>query len=502
MHDIYITINGGAGVASSSGFQIQNDTAAMYIVPAPFGSTFDNLFISSPFYGIVEGAPATNTNGYFTNGFPTADGNHWSNIFVQSAALPMDIITEGSGMFSGLTFFSESWAPPNNYIPGYVNGTDYGAQANLMLDAPFDDQVNEYPYPNTGVQFTTFQFKYLEPETGFFNQTQPLDYWNCFYCTWINTTPKGSAVRFINGAFQQFFGGTLNINATTPIVITGSDINFDHVAGMGSSFLGTTYGSAAVLNWGQNNTAYGPGDNAAGTVTGPNIPQLTGGVAPVQGQSDDTLATGNTAIPYVAKGLGYFSPDQMPPSSLDPGPMTGNWTFDSTSPISNAYVTCAGPSGYSCTPVHMTGDYVAIGPNQRIVPGPYYGHVSFKTPNGATSFTFRLFAIGAGSCTGGTVYSTTITTPDNGWHDYPISLADFTGNAGCLFTPNLTNGSVAFNIQLGYLDLVPLPNDMMLPITTPSEGADCNLPGSFLGSDANYIYVCASGGTVKRVGIS
>lgn len=507
------------------GFQVQNDTAGLYIVPLPFKSTFENIHIVNPYYGIAEGLPSTNTHGYFTNGFPTADSNAWDGITVQSAAYDLWIVGEGSGRWHNTMLFSQAGEPPNGVWPQFTTAYS-GALGAWYMDAPQDDSAVVSPGFAPSVQDTKFDTFYVEGETSgspSLALTQPFFSFYCHICTFLNFTPKSAGLTYFGGDHNSVYGSILGGNgATQPFVNYGSYDKFESVSTLNQTYHGNTWGSSGFLNLGPGTRATAP---ANGTL-GPDAFLAKGNSrAPATGQTSDCFQFGNTASCFTDPASGFITADEFNiSSSFDAQPMTVGWTFDDTAPISNSYTACTLPSsGTGCATYQFNqGGGIPIGPGQRLTDTKYLLYTAFKTPGGAQTFQMEVDAIDRGAtgftCTSpGTIGTYTFTTSGTSWQSFgappsaPI-VVDFTGHPGCTLRLDYIGDGTAGSLQQAYVDFIPVPVTMTAgQFTFPggqswtagagAPSATCPTTATPVGSiysnttgTTNVLYVCQSAG--------
>lgn len=511
----------GAGQNPIS-FQLQNDTAGLYLVPLPFNSHFTDVLIVNPYYGIAEGTPATNTHGYFTRGFPTADENRWTGITVHSACYDLWTIGEGSGIWAGSQVFSQCGQPPNHLWPQFTTAYS-GAMGAWYMGGPYDDQNDQMGYNSVAMVDTHFDGHYLEAETSgspTLAGTAPLYQLDCANCAYTSFTPKSGGLTYIGGSYQILEGGFLSGGATIPVINYGRYNSFERVAGLSNTgqAASNVWGACSFCNWGPGTYASTP---ASGTQTGA-IQVIAAGNSKrrLGGQTADTFATGNLANWYADPLGGYVTPDEFnTSSSFDPNPMSVGWVFDDSAPISHSYTACNVPTSGGCSTYQFnSGARVQIGPDQRISAAPYLMSTAFKTPAGANTFTFTVSTRNAsGTCSTSTPYSATITTTGSGWQLFPPPGAapipvDFSGSSGCVLQVAYQNAGSASQVQTAFVDFTPIPaNSVATQFTFPgginwsygsgAPSSTCPSAGVPVGSvysnsagSPNAFYVCQSGG--------
>jgi hypothetical protein len=494
MHDITITIDdflsgNGNPAECYQGCQNQNATAGMYIVALPFKTNFENIHIENPQFGIFEGQPSINTFGMFSASFPTADGSTWKNITIQSAGYDTFFIGGQSDTKRDFLTFCQNFGETGNSWPGLVNPGGCGAA--WIWGSIYNDITGGSSGTNT---HATLENWYVEPEAppGGLQELQPYFEYNCTQCTY-RINPFGGGVTFVDGVNNNYTGMQFNSSPVFPIVNYGYSTNMQWVESASEGGNSNTYGAGSFLNYGANASVMGLTDNQNG-VWG----NLASGntIAPVFGQTAEALETGNDEAAYISSSSAIIYADQMP--------LAEGWTFDDTAPISHSYATCATSPGMGCASFQFSNNSrVLIGPDQKLVAGKYIAHYAFKTPNTSTTFFFQLASVGTGdiACPGGeTVLNSQISTTGS-WVQGSTPV-DFSTSANCALQMTLVNSPVDASVEMAYLIFTPVWNNVVLPVTTPTEGAACSTPGAFIGSDASFIYVCASGGTIKRVGIS
>jgi hypothetical protein len=254
---------------------------------------------------------------------------------------------------------------------------------------------------------------------------------------------------------------------------------------------------------------------ASGTLTGK-------GVVQIYGAYDNSYYHDMTILNYVPGSIGLFIGGKGPCCSLmfermsiggndtggsmvdiegsGPAEVPGVWFFNSSfghpgkgKPI----FICHDPGKPNATAVGFFGLYEEV--TGDLAEGP------INQVNGCVS----VFAHGV------TIQGVRrqASTPIAGWsftNTFPtaINISNMTMNHGFM-VPNIAivtpSGKTIYTDDRGglsnYTSNIDYADSIGLPVTTPSDNAACT-PGTILGSDANYIYVCTASGTVKRATLS
>jgi hypothetical protein len=494
MHDMIYTItdffagNGGGVEGGPAGFQLGNSTAGMYIVTSTFNAKFYNIQVINPQFGIFEGTPSTNVFGMFGSSFPTANGSSWDQITIHSAGYVSEFIEAQNDMKTNFQTFCQNGGETGTSNPNQGLGI-VGCGATWIDSGTYDDKDGG---GGSDVNINHKDNWYQENETGSLAGSQPAFEFNCGRCSYGKAFSFGGEAIFIEGGDNEFDGGQLVAGSATPIINYGTATTMKFVSNASFSGVNNTYGSSFLLNYGQNGSMSGHTDNGVGP-----FGALAAGnnLAPVTGQTAQMFSTGNDlgGPEYVSGDSAVLFADQLPMQ---------NWIFDDTAPVSHGYASCDLSPGQGCSSVQFNqNSRVVIGPDQKIAPGKYIVHYAFKGTV-ATNFFFELDAVngGTGACSGGgtiLIVNPSITT---GWTQ-GSALADFTNASTCDLQLVLHNSAVDTVAEMAYLIFTPIWTTAPLPVNTPADNATC-IPGSFLGSDSNFLYICTASGTVKRAAIS
>lgn len=447
-------------------FQVQNDTAAIYFVGIPFKSTFRHLKLNNLYYGIVEGQPGINTYAQGVGGFPTADGNKWEDIQVQSAAFDEIIANEESGSWSDVQNFSEAAEPPNAVWPGYPVHIA-GGMGDLYLDGYYLDRGTACCNPvGTGVEYTHFTTHYVEVEVESaasiyrLNFHVPARQLTCLFCTYIDWEPKDGgnpAPTYVGGNSQVFLSG---VASGSPWINFGKYNSYINMIGLASGTFSNLYGVGSFLNW-------GVGTQMVGSAQGGTAPFLHNSVGNTRdsclGQTEEMFFNGNIANPYACADMGLITPDEFNFSSAqEVAPMTQGWTLDPTEPVTGGFAACNIPTSGGCdTFAFDNPGRIHIGPQQRIQNNKYTVTTDFDAPSlsGSSTITFT-FAIIAradvGSCSGGTVYTNTITVGNTWTNTGPLQV-DLTGKQGCVLQLAYLNASTKTLVETGFINFLITP---------------------------------------------
>jgi hypothetical protein len=460
-----------------------NDSAFWWAAP-PYEDHFTNIDMATESC-FVEGLSGINTHAY--EGFnPTGDGGTTDTMSCR-------------GNFDGVIA---------DFVSGgqlkHDNWATYGGTGGMGFNISYgwDDQTGQFA---SEVYDSVFHNIYLELGGG-----QPLGEANseldCLTCQWYDLGTGGQIT--IGGQFQQFYGGNLTTSDEQhPLINYGAETSFHGVLGAGSDIVSNTFGKGLVLNWGPNMS----GCRTTGT-EGCVAIGVGGGKKWTSGQTGETFLTGNLTAPYVDSIDGLITPE-----------LVGGWTFDDTAPITHSFWGCGVGTNFTG---YCNYNFQHIGNGNGgglLVPGKYELTGAFKSTSGSPqTFSLEIIAFQNGDATAPFCTATNgnggVTVPVNGNSQNPINISttwgkqdigtiDLTNYAGCqLGAVYHQSSSSATTIETSFIDLSPWwesPNAQKITLSqaTPADNATCK-PGTFLGSDSNYIYVCTASGTVKRAALS
>lgn len=382
----------------------------------------------------------------------------------------------------------------------------YGGTGGMGFNVSFgwDDQTGNLA---TEVYNSTFTNIY-EESGGLLPHGEVTDELDCLTCWWYGLGSQNSTI--IGGQFQEFFGGALASGMYDPAVNYGTHNSFHGTLGPESPINNNVFGLSSFLNYGQNISGclHMAGVNNDGCIT----PGAGNSRKPSQGVSGETFVTGNLTAPYVDSIDGFITPSGI-----------GSWTFDDTAPITHSYWSCGigtNPQVYCENVSQFIGNGNGGG---QLVPGQYELIGAFKATSGsAQTLNFSLIAYQSGLATapycaavGGSGQTpvtingnSSITVPiTTTWGKVDLGKVDLSSYSGCGFGMHFNQASTTpTTVETAFIDLAPIwegptAQKITLNQTTPADNATCK-PGTFLGSDANYIYVCTASGTVKRAALS
>jgi hypothetical protein len=491
-------------------FQASNSTAGIWIQALPFSSKFENLRITNTQFGIFEGGPSINTSNYWGGPeAPTTDKNEWSHITIQSSGYDTDWISDGTPLYSDIQLFSSN-GPPATGWPGFAPAFTGAGTAGFWSAAFTDDTsglgLGQYTTAS-GCHNAFVHSVYLEaeaPGSGGLEDTQPLWVFDCNRSTWSGQGDISGGPDFIDG-FENYLSGSLFNNVwNLPAVINGFNTRIDNVNGLSNSnnsTIGNVWGENSLIVYVQNvQVSSLPGYSISGSQ------RLSyGGTATVAGQTNEFALTGNWSSPAVNSQDGFF-----PAITLNPAGAAGSaigWTFDGTAAnMTQSYEGCVVGTGVTtveCT-LFLNGNTQqgpGIGPGQLLAAAPYIATIGVRESSGSAQ-TFGMYF--QNSCTGFIDTTHTAVPVTTTWTNVPVGVINLGGSSGCALTATVNGTSAsATGLEFSYLSMAPQPQSISLPVNTPTEGAACSEPpGSIIGSDASFIYICASGGTVKRAAIN
>jgi hypothetical protein len=461
-----------------------NNDASFFWAAWPYSTHFDHIsmYDTSCFIMATSGI---DTHAY-TFGGPTSDGmtTDTMNCHAGPAGAVFDLISGGQQKHN--------------------NWDSYGGGGGMGFNVSFgwDDQNG-----NLISEVYDAVFSNMYEETGGTSPTgEARSELDCMTCIWQDL---GTATSYIGGQFQKFYGGQLTPdNLSTPIINYGAETAIFGPANGGNDVnSGNTFGSSLFINWGRNLSG------CRNTGTEGCVPIGIGNTKKwSMGQTGETFATGNMTAPYVDSVDGLITAE-----------FPGGWTFDDTAPVTHSYWPCAvrtAASGYCDWYLQYIGNGNGGG---TLVPGLYDLTIAVKASSGsAQTVSFNLTASqngtpGAPYCAAvGGSGSTFIQVNGNAatnvnvsttWSKLDLGKVDFTNYAGCqLGVHYAQSSSSATTVETAFIDLSPVwegptAQKITLNQTTPADNVTCK-PGTFLGSDANYIYVCTASGTVKRAALS
>jgi hypothetical protein len=495
---------GGSG-ENAYNFQSTNSTAGMYLVPLPFNSWFQRNNIAGPQFGIWEGVAAQNNHDYI--GVPTSDTVIFDSNHI-SVGYSVGLIGGGTMAFTNNQLFSQNGPPNSGWYP-YTPAAPSGSAVCAYMSAYGPDDtvgLNRGQY-SWGSEIFDAQFSgnnYCEAETGALNTTQPIGVYDFSSTTWTGLSDMGGGVNYLGGTGNHISGGPFSQGDSLPLIIDGSnevvDFASDSLANTGIS---NQWGASPVLAWGPNNKVTG-----GGAPSGDGRLSYGNSTATVDGQTNEFAATGNLTAPYVNSQGGFFAADTLNPVS-QAGTGFG-WTFDGTpANMTQGYSGCGVGTGVNTVQCSLffngrTQQAPTIGPGQAMAAGKYIWTMGLRESSGSAQ-TFGAYA--STSC--GYLDQTHTNIPiSTTWTNVAIGVIDFSSATGCALQMTINGTSTAAtSIEIGYISFVPVPQSVTLPVASPTDGAACSQPpGSIVGSDASFLYLCATngsgGGVVKRAAIN
>ena len=143
---------------------------------------------------------------------------------------------------------------------------------------------------------------------------------------------------------------------------------------LGQEPKGNVYSVNALINYGWGSDFNGTTSQSFSTPTGPyGYLQSGNSRAPIRGQTAETFFTGNLTQPYTSMESGFISPEEFNANfQIESTAMSQGWTYDATSPITNAYVGCNLGNNLSstyCNTYAFNQQALPIGAGQRLVAG-------------------------------------------------------------------------------------------------------------------------------------
>ena len=484
-------------------FQSTNSTAGFYMVPLPFNSAFKENSISGPQFGIWEGLPSQdnhNTIGGFTADTDIFDSNHIS------AGYDVGLIGGGTLAFTNNQLFSQNGPPNSGWYPFTLAAGSGGAVCVYMTaDGPDDTfglQRGQYSYPSEVFDAQISGNSYCEAEnpTGGSSlvTTQPIDVLDFSSTTWPGLADMAGGAVYLGGTANHISGGPFTNGDSTPLIIEGSNETIDFASSsLSNTGINNNWGGSPVLVWGPNNSV-----TSTSSVGGDGRMSYGNNLATAAGQTNEFAITGNVTAPYVNSQSGFFGADTLNPVGAA-GAAIG-WTFDGTAEnMMQSYSGCISGTGVNTVQCTLflngrTQQAPIIGPGQVLAAGKYIWTMSVREASGSAQ-SFGAYM--SSSC--GYIDSSHTNIPiSTTWRNVPIGVVDLSGLAGCAAAVTINGTSTAAaNIEIGYISLVPMPQQVPVQQNTPADTA-CSVPGSIVATDANYIYVCTGTGTIKRATLS
>jgi hypothetical protein len=426
-----------------------NHTASIYMVQPAYASVFSNLYTLYLFYGIAIGAPSIENGNYFA-GQPTADGSHWDGITIY-AANPVNIPLGNQNTFSNFNVYSSE---------GTTSGTSLGADTCFYFTSLWNDQTG-----GVGDVMSLDHFKnlYCEPEVGAHDVQMPIWEWDTYNSEIEDQHMGGGGEVYIGGAQQHWIGGNFNNATSTPTINFGTQNTADFVANLGAEPKGNVYSANSLINYGWGSKFSGTTSQAFSSPTGPFGYLQTGNSRePMRGQTADTFFSGNLTQPYTSLDGGFITPEEFNANfSFEATAMSQGWTYDSTSPITSAYVGCNlgnNTASAYCDTYDFNLNGIPIGAGQRLVPGKYTLYISAKDAvQASNASSIRLYS----NC--GSFLQTIPVTLTNAWPTTAAGVitasVDFTtvtGGSTCYLGVRFFGATTADQIQIGYFAFAPV----------------------------------------------
>jgi hypothetical protein len=450
-----------------------NHTAMIYMVSPSYATTFSNLYALYLFYGVAIGPPSIE-NGNYAVSQPTADGSHWDGITIY-AANPVNIPLGNQNSFANFNVYSQEGSTAN---------VSLGADTCMYFTSLWDDQ--------TGQTFQTlsldhFKNMYCEPEGGAHTLVMPEWEWDTYDSEIEDQHMGGGGEVYIGGEQQHWLGGNFNNAITTPTINWGTGNTGDFITNLGSEPKGNVYGTNSLLNFAPFSRFSGTTAQRYGSPSGPyGTLQAGNSREPIPAQTNETFNNGNLTAPYTSSDGGFITPEEFNAEfQFESQAMSQGWTYDATSPITNAYVACdVGNNAATiyCATGQFNQEEIPIGPGQRLVGGKYMLYVSMKDASTASNTeTMQVFS----GCGG---LSNTYTVPiTNAWPSTAAQVfstaIDLTPAAGpgCTIGFRFYGATTADQIQVGYADFSPIAENFVAQNITTTT---ITLPGSPTGGNS------------------
>jgi hypothetical protein len=444
-----------------------NHTAGIYMVQPSYAAVFSNLYTLYLFYGVAIGAPSIENGNYFT-AQPTADGSHWDGVTIY-AANPVNIPLGNQNTFSNFNVYSQE---------GTTAGGALGADTCYYFTALYNDQTG-----GIGDVMSLDHFKnlYCEPETGAHTEQMPNWEWDTYNSEIEDQHMGGGGEVYIGGAQQHWIGGNFNQASNAPAINFGSQNTTDYVTTLGQEPKGNVYGTNSLINFGWGSKFSGTTSQAFSAPYGPlGALQVGNSREPIRSQTADTFFTGNLTAPYTSMEGGFIAPEEFNSNfAFESTAMSQGWTYDSTSPITNAYVACNlgnNTSSTYCNTYDFNLQGIPIGAGQRLVAGKYTLYISAKDAVQATnSETIKLYS-NCGSFLQAFNVPLTNAWPTTaaGVFTVPVDFTTVTGSTTCYLGVQFFGATTADQVQIGYFAFAPVAEQ--LNAQTINANA-LNLPG-------------------------
>jgi hypothetical protein len=430
-----------------------NHTAMMYFVSPSYASVFSNLYTLYLFYGIAMGPPSIENHNYGT-AQPTGDGTHWDGITIY-AANPVIIPLGNQNTFANFNVYSQE---------GTTAGVGIGADTCYYFTQEWDDQGgNVFEL----MSLDHFKNMYCEPEGGAHAVQMPEWEMDTYNSEIEDQHMGGGGEYYIGGNQQHWIGGNFNNAISTPAINWGTQNTAEFVANLGSEPKGNNYGANSLINFGWGSKFSGTTSQRFSSPSGPyGGLQMGNAREAIPSQTADTFFTGNLTQPYVSMEGGFITPEEFNASfAFESQAMSVGWTYDTTSPITNAFTACNvgnNPATIYCATGQFNQESLPIGPGQRLVPGKYMLYVSMKDAATATNTETMTIYSGCAS------YSQTYTIPiTNAWpaslsqfFSVPVDLTSLAGSSNCSLGVRFQGATTADQIQVGFFDFAPVAESL------------------------------------------
>jgi hypothetical protein len=458
--------------ANVTGLQDTNGTAVVYFGgnTAPYGAYIDGLFSNGTEFGLVEGPAVYGQHGVHNVG-PTGEGLEIHNCGL-TTAFPLMLVDAQAGKIDRCDTYTTGISP--------YDGTPIGPMTALLLGYTLDDQTGAV---TTNVSNFEVDTHVSEPEHGS-NIVTP-----------VYVESDGTLVTFTNnnfeGAFNIFAGSqqkVINSQMSSPFINYGSYNSFENLTGLNSGYLSNAWGSN-VMNWGTFSSC-----SAYSNQGGPLTSCFAGAVQSYDGHTPEATQHGNLVHPPVNFGGGQIVPGEWNTAgNLDLSPMSVGYVVDPTEPYWGSYAGCNLGGAAQCSIGHFDGfnGSILVGPNQRIVDGPYMLNAEFKSATAGGQFTIYVAAFNSGSgfCSAGGIIATKTITTTTTWTPVSIPI-DFTGKAGCALQVQFYNATTTDQYRVGFFNFDPIPQWQLVPVRSFTTGSACSPNGAILGMDTSNLYIC------------
>ena len=454
-------------------WQEVNHTAMMYMVSPSYASVFSNLYTLYLFYGIAIGAPSIENGTYFSVQ-PTADGTHWDGITIY-AANPVNIPLGNQNTFSNFNVYSSE---------GTTSGGSLGADTCYYFTALYNDQTGGYV---DVMSLDHFKNLYCENEGGAHDVQMPIWEWDTLNSEIEDQHMGGGGEVYIGGAQQHWIGGNFNNGSAAPAINFGSQNTSDFVTTLGTEPRGNVYSINSLINFGWGSKFSGTTSQSFSTPTGPfGALQVGNSREPIPAQTAETFFTGNLTQPYTSMAGGFIAPEEFNSNfAFEPTAMSQGWTYDASSPITNAYVACNvgnNTSSTYCNTYDFNQQGIPIGPGQRLVPGKYILYVSMK--DAATPSNTEIFKLYSNCGSFLQVFTVPITnawpTTAAGVFTAPVDFTPVTGSSTCYLGVQFFGAMTADQIQIGYFSFAPVAEQLNAQTINATS---LNLPGGSTGGN-------------------